>query len=230
MRKRSRSCFTKCDTFAAELGWFAAAGFTDRYCDAVVGSHEVSGHRSQRCDHRTLSGFGITRHKTRSWRDGWTTRMAQNEQGDQIETVFETIQHLIEHAEDEHRRRIGFPTSAPVTSRAPDTRCHRIVRQRAKDLERLSRRTMENVVPILLVLLEASYLVDRSSIRPETRPYRTFTQGARQHPGRSGRPPPRSANDILKIRGTPTTWSESGKVRSEAEALIGQNASANGLE
>jgi|SRR6185437_5407703 len=36
----------------------------------------------------------------------------QNEQGHQIETVFETIQHLIEAPADaEPRRRIGFPTS-----------------------------------------------------------------------------------------------------------------------
>lgn len=37
----------------------------------------------------------------------------QNEQGQQIEAVFETIQHLIEApAEEEQRRRIGFPLSA----------------------------------------------------------------------------------------------------------------------
>jgi hypothetical protein len=36
----------------------------------------------------------------------------QNEQGHQIEAVFETIQHLIEApADDEPKRRIGFPTS-----------------------------------------------------------------------------------------------------------------------
>lgn len=36
----------------------------------------------------------------------------QNEQGRQIQTVFETIQHLIEApAEEEPRRRIGFPSS-----------------------------------------------------------------------------------------------------------------------
>jgi len=40
----------------------------------------------------------------------------QNEQGEQIESVFETIQHLIEAPEDEPRRRIGFPTSGPVTT------------------------------------------------------------------------------------------------------------------
>lgn len=37
----------------------------------------------------------------------------QNEQGQQIQAVFETIQQLIEAPEDEEpRRRIGFPTSA----------------------------------------------------------------------------------------------------------------------
>jgi hypothetical protein len=36
----------------------------------------------------------------------------QNEQGQQIEAVFETIQHLIEAPGDEPKRRIGFPTSA----------------------------------------------------------------------------------------------------------------------
>lgn len=36
----------------------------------------------------------------------------QNEQGHQIEAVFETIQHLIEApADEEPKRRIGFPTS-----------------------------------------------------------------------------------------------------------------------
>jgi hypothetical protein len=39
----------------------------------------------------------------------------QNEQGQQIEAVFETIQHLIEAPEDEPRRRIGFPTSETET-------------------------------------------------------------------------------------------------------------------
>ncbi len=35
----------------------------------------------------------------------------QNEQGQQIQSVFETIQHLIEAPEEEQKRRIGFPTS-----------------------------------------------------------------------------------------------------------------------
>ncbi|MBV9266113.1 MAG: ORF6N domain-containing protein [Acidobacteriaceae bacterium] len=35
----------------------------------------------------------------------------QNEQGQQIHAVFETIQHLIEAPADEPKRRIGFPTS-----------------------------------------------------------------------------------------------------------------------
>ena len=35
----------------------------------------------------------------------------QNEQGQQIQTVFETLQHLIEAPEEGTRRRIGFPTS-----------------------------------------------------------------------------------------------------------------------
>ncbi len=35
----------------------------------------------------------------------------QNEQGQQIQTVFETIQHLIEAPADEPKRRIGFPAS-----------------------------------------------------------------------------------------------------------------------
>ena len=35
----------------------------------------------------------------------------QNEQGQQIQTVFDTIQHLIEAPAEEPKRRIGFPTS-----------------------------------------------------------------------------------------------------------------------
>lgn len=38
--------------------------------------------------------------------------LRQNEQGQQIKSVFETIQHLIETpADEEPHRRIGFPTS-----------------------------------------------------------------------------------------------------------------------
>jgi replication fork clamp-binding protein CrfC len=35
----------------------------------------------------------------------------QNEQGQQIQSVFDTIQHLIEAPSEEPKRRIGFPTS-----------------------------------------------------------------------------------------------------------------------
>ncbi|MGH9618162.1 MAG: ORF6N domain-containing protein [Bryobacteraceae bacterium] len=38
-------------------------------------------------------------------------RWKQEEQGQQIQSVFETIQHLIEAPAEESKRRIGFPTS-----------------------------------------------------------------------------------------------------------------------
>lgn len=38
-------------------------------------------------------------------------RWRQSEQGQQIEAVFETIQHLIEAPPDEGTKRFGFPTS-----------------------------------------------------------------------------------------------------------------------
>lgn len=41
----------------------------------------------------------------------------QNEQGQQIQAVFETIQHLIEAPAEEPRRRIGFPTNRTAPGR-----------------------------------------------------------------------------------------------------------------
>jgi hypothetical protein len=40
----------------------------------------------------------------------------QNEQGQQIQTVFETIQHLIQAPEEEPKRRIGFPSGRAHSS------------------------------------------------------------------------------------------------------------------
>jgi hypothetical protein len=43
-------------------------------------------------------------------------RWRQEEQGQKIQAVFETIQNLIEAPADEPKRRIGFPTSQHTTT------------------------------------------------------------------------------------------------------------------